>query len=105
MVLAMAPGLDNIFVYEMPSPPDVFSAGGLASYSAEAVQEFNQIANPTGTTPLSRQISCSWNLFGGANIASAVQQFAADGQSFFFAVGDSGAFGSFNPQVAPDAES
>ncbi len=104
MVLAMAPGLDNIFVYEMPTPTDLLSPAGLASYSAEAAQELNQIGNPTGTTPLSRQISCSWFLFGGPNVAAALQQFAADGQSFLFAAGDTGAFGSSNPPQPPVSE-
>ena len=76
MVLAMAPGISNIYVYEAPNPSpwvDVLSA----------------IANDN----LAKQIGCSWG--GGGPDAAAENiflQMAAQGQSFYNATGDSGAF-------------
>jgi hypothetical protein len=76
MVLAMAPGVSNIFVYE-------------AINGAPWVDMLSQIADDDST----QQISCSWG-GGGPNPAAEVifEQMAAQGQSFFNATGDSDAF-------------
>lgn len=77
MVMSMAPGLSAILVYEAPN------------VESSWVDILSRIANDN----LAKQISCSWG--GGAANPTAeqiFQQMAAQGQSFFNASGDSGAF-------------
>lgn len=76
MVLAMAPGISNIYVYEAPNP-------------SPWVDILSQIANDN----FARQVSCSWG--GGFTDPAAEMvflQMAAQGQTFFNASGDSTAF-------------
>ena len=76
MVLAMAPGVSNIYVYEAANP-------------SPWVDLLSQMANDN----LAKQLSCSWG--GGPPDDTAEQiflQMAAQGQSFFNASGDSDAF-------------
>src|SRR5437016_4799917 len=76
MVMSMAPGVTNIYVYEAPNP-------------SPWVDLLSRMANDN----LSRQLSCSWG--GGSPDATAeqiFQQMAAQGQSFFNASGDDDAF-------------
>ena len=76
MVMAMAPGVSTIYVYEAPNP-------------SPWVDLLSQMANDN----LAKQLSCSWG--GGSPDAAAeviFQQMAAQGQSFFNATGDSDAF-------------
>lgn len=79
MVLAMAPGVQNIYVYQAPNPspwPDLLSR----------IQTDN----------LCPQVSCSWS--GGADNGTGENIFllmAAQGQSFFNATGDQDAFLGF----------
>lgn len=75
MVICMAPKLDAILVYEGNDPYEVL----------------NQIANDN----LARQISCSWiwiDPAGSAQLNQILLQYAVQGQSFFTASGDSGAW-------------
>jgi hypothetical protein len=76
MVLAMAPGVSNIFIYEAPNP-------------SPWVDLLSQMANDN----FAKSLSCSWG--GGGPNPAAEQiflQMAAQGQSFFNASGDSAAF-------------
>jgi hypothetical protein len=77
MVMSMAPGVTNIYVYEAPNPsPWVDLLNAMATHN-----------------PLSMQLSCSWG--GGSPDATSEQvfkQMAGQGQSFFNATGDSDAF-------------
>ena len=76
MVMAMAPGVSTIYVYEAPNP-------------SPWVDLLSRMANDN----LAKQLSCSWG--GGSPDAAAeviFQQMAAQGQSFFNATGDSDAF-------------
>ena len=76
MVLSMAPGVTNIYIYEAPNP-------------SPWVSLLSRMANDN----LSRQLSCSWG--GGGPDAAAEQiflQMAAQGQSFFNASGDDTAY-------------
>ena len=75
MVMSMAPGVSNIYVYEAPN-------------GAPWEDLLNQMANDN----LARQLSSSW-AGGGPNPAAELifQQMAAQGQSFFNASGDSDA--------------
>jgi hypothetical protein len=104
MALSMAPGVDDIYVYEALSGFDG-GAVDLNAYQKSADDEFAALANPPQGIPLSRQISASWIGYSGANIAAAVQQFAAQGQSFFIGAGDQGAFLQNNTIIAPANES
>jgi hypothetical protein len=78
MAIAMAPGLQGVVVYE--------------GYFALSQDVMNQIAIDDSA----RQISCSWLHWiqpgEGQTIDQIFQQFAAQGQSFFQASGDFGAF-------------
>ncbi len=86
MVLSMAPGVSNIYVYEAPNP-------------SPWVDLLKKMANDN----LAKNLSCSWG--GGPPDALAearFQQMAAQGQTFYNASGDSDAFvvGS-NPVTFP----
>jgi hypothetical protein len=77
MVMSMAPGVTNIYVYEAPNNTIYFD------------DLLNRMANDN----LSSQLSSSWG--GGPPNATAEQifkQMASQGQSFFNASGDSDAF-------------
>jgi len=85
LAMAMAPGLEGIIVYE--AGPNGFA---------------NDVLNRMATDNLAKQLSCSWD-FGSPTAGSAdqiFQQMAAQGQSFFDASGDNGAYTGSIP--APD---
>jgi uncharacterized repeat protein (TIGR01451 family) len=77
MAIAMAPGLSQVLVYEA-------GPRGLP----------NDMLNRMATDNLARQLSSSWAWSGGPNATTdqIFQQFAAQGQSFFQAAGDNGAY-------------
>jgi hypothetical protein len=77
MAISMAPGLTNILVYE--GSPDVNTI-------------VNDILNRMATDNQAMQLSCSWSFDINASTDQIFQQFAAQGQSFFQASGDSGAY-------------
>ena len=83
MIMAMAPGISKINVYEAPSQ----APAGLYE-----IDILNTIANDNS----SRQISCSWIYYGITGndkvILQIQQQFAAQGQAFFQGSGDWGAY-------------
>jgi hypothetical protein len=82
LLIAMAPGLSTLIVYQGKSPYDVF----------------NRIV----TDNLAKQVSCSWSWSvgpahnwgrpGTKTLDSQLQQMAAQGQTFFQASGDSDAY-------------
>jgi len=76
MVVAMAPGLSKIYVYEAPNP-------------SPWVDLLSAMANDN----LAKQLSCSWG-GGGPNLSAEAifQQMAAQGQCFFNATGDADAY-------------
>jgi hypothetical protein len=98
MVMAMSPGA-QIMVYEAPN-----IAGLDASYGGSAAVGFLDILNRIATDNSSKQISCSWgvtllDIYAAPdflNYVSSVDQtfeeFEAQGQSFFQAAGDFGAW-------------
>ena len=75
MVSAMAPGLSAIIVYEG-------GPGGLA----------DDILNRMATDNLARQLSSSWTFSIDATTEQIFLQFAAQGQTYFNASGDGGAY-------------
>jgi uncharacterized repeat protein (TIGR03803 family) len=75
VAISMAPGLSSVIVYEGRTP--------------------NDILNRMATDNLARQLSSSWTWSGYGNQETTeqiFQQFAAQGQSFFEASGDEGAY-------------
>jgi hypothetical protein len=87
MVLSMAPGLSQVLVYE----------GSNSDFQPLLV--LSQIA----TDDLAKQVSSSWYWTGGTdtNIQNIFNQFAAQGQSFFEASMDSGAYMAGDPMSTP----
>ncbi|HXP60684.1 MAG TPA: protease pro-enzyme activation domain-containing protein [Dongiaceae bacterium] len=88
MTISMAPGLSRVLVYE-------------ASPQATAAN-VDDMLNRMATDNLAKQLSCSWGTDLDTTSQQIFQQFAAQGQSFFVASGDNGAFGSFVDQPADD---
>jgi subtilase family serine protease len=85
LVMSMAPGLSKINVYE-----------GLYEESV-----MNEIVSPTNGETLPSQVSSSWGLDTG--IDSQLMEMASQGQSFFYASGDTGApAGGINASPTPD---
>ncbi len=79
MAISMAPGLSQVIVYE----------GNLA----------NSVLNRIATDKLALQISASWTYPINATTSQIFQQYAAQGQSFFNASGDIGAYSG--PALTP----
>lgn len=90
MVVAMSPGVSNIYVYEAPLDTTISIMDG------RWLDILSRMANDN----LARQLSCSWVVPGpGAGPAGEqiFQQMAAQGQSFFAASGDRDAFAGAIP--------
>ncbi|MGO9201871.1 MAG: protease pro-enzyme activation domain-containing protein [Limisphaerales bacterium] len=84
MAVSMAPGLSQVRIYEA-SP-----------YATTA--NMDDMLNLMATDNLAKQISCGWGFDIDTTSQQIFQEFAAQGQSFFVASGDSGAYGSFVDQ-------
>lgn len=78
MAMSMAPGLSQVIVYEAES----------GSSSATIDHLLNRMA----TDNLAKQLSCSWGFDADVIIDQIFQEFAAQGQSYFLASGDYGAY-------------
>jgi hypothetical protein len=78
MVISMAPGLSKVIVYEAPNPASTLNLIHLLTRMA--------------TNNLAKQISSSWLIGDDASFDTIYKQFAMQGQSFFQASGDDGAF-------------
>ncbi|HUL50963.1 MAG TPA: protease pro-enzyme activation domain-containing protein [Candidatus Nitrosotalea sp.] len=78
MAISMAPHLSGVIVYE-------------ASPSA-TMAETDDLLNRMATDNLAAQLSCSWGFDLDVNSQQILEQYAAQGQSFFLASGDIGAF-------------
>jgi Pro-kumamolisin, activation domain len=89
MTISMAPGLSQVLVYE----------GSPTSTTAS----INDILNRMATDNLAKQLSCSWGFDIDVTTEQIFQQYAAQGQSFFLASGDSEAFSGavFQPADNP----
>ena len=88
MALAMAPGLSAVVVYE----------------STNTWTGYVSMLNRMATDNLAKQISSSWTWTGGSKttLDSIFLQYATQGQSFFNASGDSGAYPGTVPTPADD---
>jgi subtilase family serine protease len=82
MVIAMAPGLSKVVVFEAGPQPPVGNG------------QPNDVLSAMAANTAIKQFSCSWD-FGSAprgTMDNYFQKMALDGQSFFNASGDNGAF-------------
>jgi hypothetical protein len=77
MAVAMAPGLSRLLVYEALS---------------ENTAVNNDLLNQIAVDDLAKQVSCSWLFNTDAATEQIFQEMVAQGQSFFNACGDSGAY-------------
>jgi len=82
MAVSMAPGLKQVLVYEGSSTDDIL--------------------NRMATDDVAKQIGASWTYSTDAGSDQAFLQFAAQGQSFFNASGDSDAYTGTIPTPADD---
>ena len=87
MAISMAPGLSQVRVYEVQDTAPV----------AAADMMLDQIATDGKTNPIN-QISCSWTGFGDTASETYFEQFAMQGQAFFQAAGDDGAYVPGDPE-------
>jgi hypothetical protein len=94
MVIAMAPGIAKVWVYEEAFPSGNVSAIPLG----EVNSELSQIAADNHA----KQISCSWLLSINSTTENTFLQYAAQGQTFFTASGDFG--GNVGDVTAPSDE-
>ncbi len=78
MAISMAPGLSKIVVYE-----------GSPSATTAIIDD---ILNRMATDNLAKQLSCSWGFDIDENSQQIFLEYAAQGQSFFLASGDTSAF-------------
>ncbi len=85
MAISMAPGLSSVIVYEAGS-------GGIGD------DVLNWMANDNAA----RQLSSSWTFATDTATPPILQQFAAQGQSYFNASGDSGAYTGSIPSPADE---
>ena len=94
MAISMAPGLSQIIVYEGPA----FSDFAVNDPSVELEDVLNRMA----TDNLARQLSSSWGHHGFDPVKTQIyQEFALQGQSFFQASGDAGAY---DPTICYEGE-
>jgi subtilase family serine protease len=78
IAIAMAPGLSNVLVYE--------------GSSSGSLQNWDDILDQIAVDDQAAQISSSWGFTIDATSQQTFQQYAAQGQSFFEACGDTGAY-------------
>ncbi len=94
MAISMAPGLDAVYVYE-ESYPD-------SGFTDEDSDTANILLNRIATDNYARQISCSWIVPINETSDNIFQQYALQGQSFFDASGDDGAYVGDVPPPSDD---
>jgi len=88
MAVSMAPGLSGVIVYEGPNRDN-----GTAP---------DDVLDCMATNNAAEQLSCSWGFNVDSSTVQIFQQFAAQGQSFFLASGDSGVFLGAAPPPSDD---
>jgi subtilase family serine protease len=92
MAISMAPHLSNVLVYE-------------ASSTNLTIADVNDLLNRMATDNLAKQLSSSWAWGGGTNATGdqIFLEYATQGQSFFQASGDTGAYVGRIPEPSDDA--
>ena len=76
--------------------------GQTISRTQSTTAQINDVLNRMATDDLAKQLSCSYGFDINLSTVQIFQQFAAQGQSFFLASGDSGAFSSAVNEPADD---
>jgi len=102
MSVSMAPGLSSVLVYEGPTPMDVPPLGTNYVQDATTTAQINDVLNQMATDDLAQQLSCSYGFDINLSTVQIFQQFAAQGQSFFLASGDGGAYSGAVDEPADD---
>ena len=102
MAISMAPGLSSVLVYEGPTPQDVPPLGTNYVQDATTTAQINDVLNRMATDDLAQQLSCSYGFDINLSTVQIFQQFAAQGQSFFLASGDGGAYSAAIDEPADD---
>jgi len=102
MAIAMAPGVDSVLVYEGPTPQDVPPLGTNYIQDGTTTAQINDVLNRMATDDLAQQLSCSYGFDVNLSTVQIFQQYAAQGQSFFLAGGDGGAFPAAIDEPADD---
>ena len=102
MSISMAPGLSSVLVYEGPTPLDVPPLGTNYIQDATTTAQINDVLNRMATDDLANQLSCSYGFDINLSTVQIFQQYAAQGQSFFLASGDAGAFSAAVDEPADD---
>jgi hypothetical protein len=102
MAISMAPGLSKVLVYIGPTPTDQPPLGTNYIQDATTTAQINDVLNRMATDDLAKQLSCSYGMDINLSTIQIFQQFAAQGQSFFQASGDFGAFTSAVDEPADD---
>jgi hypothetical protein len=92
MAISMAPGLSSVLVYIGPTPQGVPPLGTNYIQDATTTAQINDVLNRMATDNLAKQLSCSYGFDINLSTVQIFQQYAAQGQSFFLASGDAGAF-------------
>lgn len=102
MSISMAPGLSSVLVYEGPTPQDLPPLGTNYVQDATTTDQINDVLNQMATDDQAQQLSCSYGFDINLSTVQIFQQFAAQGQSFFLAAGDSGAYSGPVDEPADD---
>ncbi len=102
MAVSMAPGLSSVLVYEGPTPLDQAPLETNYVQYATTTAQINDVLNRMATDNLASQLSCSYEMDVNTSTLQIFQQYAAQGQSFFQAGGDSGAFPGAIDEPADD---
>jgi hypothetical protein len=102
MAIAMAPGLSSVLVYEGPTPTDLPPLGTNYVQDATTTAQINDVLNRMATDDLAKQLSCSYGFDINLSTVQIFQQYAAQGQSFFLASGDFGAYSGPVDEPADD---
>ncbi len=102
MAIAMAPGLSSVLVYEGPTPMDLPPMGTNYIQGATTTAQINDVLNRMATDNLAKQLSCSYGFDINLSTVQIFQQYAAQGQSFFLASGDAGAYSGPIDEPADD---
>jgi hypothetical protein len=102
MAMSMAPGLSSVLVYIGPTPLDQPPLGTNAIQDATTTAQINDVLNRMATDDAAKQLSCSYGMDINLSTVQIFQQYAAQGQSFFLASGDFGAYTSAINEPADD---
>jgi uncharacterized repeat protein (TIGR01451 family) len=88
MAISMAPGLSNVLVYE--------------GINNNNITDPNDVLDQMATDDIAKELSCSWGFNIDSSTVQTFQRYGMQGQSFFLASGDSGAYTGSIPAPSDD---